>query len=108
MTVGGRAGGELRSYHAVGARPVIHDGLLTESLGELLCDEPSKDVVAAAGRERNDQAHGLGGKAARVRSLGSRSACGGPAEQGDRAEAESMEGRVHGSPRGSFAKERGV
>ena len=58
----GRSGGDrLGADHAAGAAAIVHEHLVAELLGELVRDQPPDHVVAAAGRERNDQPHRLVG-----------------------------------------------
>src|SRR5436190_23144292 len=51
----------LGSEHAASAAAIIDEHLVTELFGELVCDQPSDHVIAAAGRKRNDQPHRLVG-----------------------------------------------
>src|SRR5262249_3563733 len=53
---GRRLGREVRSDRAAGAAPVVDDDRLAELLAEPLRDDAADDVVAAAGREGDDQA----------------------------------------------------
>jgi hypothetical protein len=51
----------LGADHAAGAAAVVDEHLVAELLGELVGDQPPDHVIAAAGRERNDQPHRLVG-----------------------------------------------
>ena len=59
VAIGRRLGDVFGADHAIHARPVLDDHLLTEHFGELLRDRARDDVQIAAGSERNDQAHRL-------------------------------------------------
>ena len=51
-------GGEIGADHAAGAAAIIDEDLLAEFFAELVGDDAPDHVVAAARRERNDQANG--------------------------------------------------
>ena len=55
IAVGGGLGREIGAEHAAGTGPVVDEDLLAEFLAELIGDDAADHVVAAAGRERNDQ-----------------------------------------------------
>ena len=59
VAVGLGLGDHLRRNDASGPAAVLDDHLLAELLTELGGDQAPDDVVAAAGRERDDQPHGL-------------------------------------------------
>ena len=61
-----RARDQLSADHRRGARAIVNDDLLTPHFAELLTDQPGKEVCAAAGRKRHDDAHRLDGKILRV------------------------------------------
>ena len=56
VAVGRGLGGEIGADHAAGAGAIVDEDLLAEVLAELVGDDAADDVVAAAGRERDDQA----------------------------------------------------
>ena len=61
VAVGRGLGDEVGADVAARARPVVDHDLLREALGELLRDDASDDVGAAARREGDDEADRLGG-----------------------------------------------
>src|SRR5437870_4784891 len=61
VTVGRRLDRKLGAQIAASAGLVLDDHLVAEPLGELLRDQPRDEIGAAAGSERRDDAHRLGG-----------------------------------------------
>src|SRR5712691_2599952 len=82
MAVGRRFRRRFGADDAARAALVVGDDLPAQALGELEGDHAPDDVVAAAGRERDDEAYRLG----RIRL------CGGVCVQRDGEEREQPEG----------------
>jgi hypothetical protein len=61
VAVRGGVGGELRADDAVRAAAVVDHDLLPDPVGQLQPEIAGEHVVAAAGRERDDQADRAGG-----------------------------------------------
>jgi|SRR3954467_10683720 len=57
MTVLRRVGDEFAADHAAGAAAVLDDDLLAQTVTEMLCDDPTDNVIDAARWERHDKAH---------------------------------------------------
>jgi hypothetical protein len=56
VAVGRRLGRDVRADRPARAAAIVHDDRLPEAFGELCRDDAPDDVVAAARRERNDEA----------------------------------------------------